>query len=125
MKDLFEAFETASVDNKNQTIVDLFECQKAYAQLIREYKEEFEYVQNSLKGLREERRNFYKLELPKIKEVLETDIVQPEAQKIWVEELQKDMERSFLMSERLLNDLAVKQMDEFKQEAERIIKEGK
>lgn len=125
MKDLFEAFETASVNNKNQTIIDLFECQKAYAQLIREYKEEFEYVQNSLKGLREERRNFYKLELPKIKEVLETDTVQPETQKIWVEELQKDMERSFLMSERLLNDLAVKQIHEFKQEAERIIKEGK
>lgn len=125
MGDLFEKFGDITISNKNQTIVDVFECQKAYAQLIREYKEEFEYVQRSLAELREEQRNFYEIELPKVIEVLRSDDVGADAQKMWVDELQKNMSKSFQMSERLLNDLAIKQMDEFKQDVEKIIKEGK
>lgn len=125
MGDLFDEFGDLTVASKNQTIADLFECQKAYAQLIREYKEEFEYIQCSLAELREEQRNFYEIELPKIIEVLNCDEVEKDAQRMWIDELQKSMSKSFQMSEKLMNDLAIKQMDEFKKEAEKILKEGK
>lgn len=125
MGDLFEKFgANAEVSNRNQTINELAKCEKAYGELIREYKDEFDYVQNSLKELREEERKFYKEDLPEIIDVLKADDVREEARQVWVDELKENMEKSFKMSEELLNSLAIKQMKEFRQEAEKIIKEG-
>ncbi len=125
MGDLFEKFSAnAEVSDKHQTINEMAKCEKAYGELIREYKDEFDYVQNSLKELREEERKFYKEDLPEIIDVLKADDVREEARQVWVDELKENMEKSFKMSEELLNSLAIKQMKEFRQEAEKIIKEG-
>lgn len=125
MGSIYDAFyQEGKINSGHRTLDDLAECQRNYAKLLREYKPEIEYVERCLKELREEEKNFYVQELPQILEILKCDEVSEETRRVWIERLRENMERSFGMSRNLLQDLAVKQMDEFKQDAERILKGG-
>ena len=120
--ELFRRFENNDVINKDVSLDTLYEYQKQYMKLVREYKNEIEFINNQLKELREEQEKFYSTDILKISDVLDNDKVDEEAKKMWLRELQASMSRSFKMSERLLNDFAVKSIDEFRTNADKIIR---
>lgn len=125
MEDIYGAFyQEGNPSSKNHTLNELFECQKNYAKFLREYKPEIEYIENYLKELRKEEKLFYEKELPEILEILKSDEIGEEVRKEWIEKLQGNMEKSFYMSRNLLQDLAVKQMDEFRRDVEKILRGG-
>lgn len=125
MSSIYDVFYKEGNLNSGQSSLDgLFECQEKYGRLLREYKPEIEYIETCLKELRTEETSFYEKELPQIIEVLKNDDVNEEARKIWLKKLQENMEKSFSMSRSLLQDFAIKQMDDFKEEAEKILRSG-
>lgn len=119
-----EFYKGEELESTNYTLRELFESQKKYAALVREYKPEIEYIQGCLKDLREEEKAFYEKELPEILEILKKEDVNEASRKEWMEKLQDSMAKSYKMSEDLLNDLAIKQVDEFRRAAEEIIRGG-
>lgn len=122
----FNAFyEGENLNSANHTLNELYECQNKYVQLVREYQPEINYIEQCLKELREEKKSFYEKELPEILNILGSDGVKEENREIWVEELRDSMERSFHMSQNLLQDLAIKQIDEFRRDAEKILRGGR
>lgn len=119
-----EFYKGEELESNNYTLNELFESQKKYASLVREYKPEIEYVQNCLKDLREEEKLFYEKELPEILNILKDADVNEESRKEWLAKLRDSMAKSFNMSKSLLDDLVIKQMDEFKRAAEEILRGG-
>lgn len=119
-----EFYRGEELESTNYTLKELFESQNQYAKLLRQYMPEIEYVQKCLKDLREEEKAFYEKELPEILAQLKNEDVSEASRKEWAEKLRDSMAKSFHMSKSLLDDLVIKQMDEFKQAAEEILRGG-
>ena len=83
-------------------------------ELLRRYKEEIREIENMMQALREERIHFYKEELPTIRKEMEMDEVLPEIRSQWLATLQTNMEKSFKISEGLIDHYVTKNLDEFK-----------
>lgn len=111
----FDEFNDIPQKRKDPTIQILYDYEKHYMEMIRKYKNEIEFIENMLKEFREEQKTFYEL-LPGISEKLRRDVsVDEEMKEEWVRRLSDNIERSFSLSETLINDYATKSLDEFKQ----------
>lgn len=68
-----------------------------------------------LHELREEEQQFYTEKLPQIEEKLKQDAgIGNEMREEWLKRLTTNTDRSFKLSETLINDFAIKKLDEFK-----------
>lgn len=111
----FDEFKDTSPKKKDPTIQILYEYEKHYLEMIRKYRDEIEFIQNLLKEYREEYTEFYENTLPEIKNKMIEDVcIDDEMKKVWLSRLTTNMERSFGLSESLINDYATKSLDEFK-----------
>ena len=83
--------------------------------MLRKYSNEIEFIQKMLSNFREEQAKFYHQVLPDIEDKLKGDeAINDEMRRIWIDRLVANMDRSFNLSESLINDYAVKNLDEFK-----------
>jgi hypothetical protein len=53
---LYDEFQDIRSESKNKSLISLFECEKQYCKLLREYKEEIDYIYGRLKGIRAPKR---------------------------------------------------------------------
>lgn len=84
--------------------------------MVRKYSNEIEFIENMLSQFRKEQQTFYDQVLPKVLEKMQNDEgIDDETKKIWLRRLSDNMERSFNLSENLINEYATKSLDEFKQ----------
>lgn len=112
----FEVFDNIPQKRKDPTIQVLYEYEKHYLEMIKKYSEEIRFIQDMLERFRKEQETFYKQVLPDIIDKLNRDGgVDEEMKKIWLKRLSTNIERSFNLSETLINDYATKNLDEFKQ----------
>ena len=88
--------------------------EKCYMELLKRYKNEIQEIENMMRDLREERTQFYKEQLPAIQKEMEMDEVSPEIRSQWLAELQTNVERSFKISETLIDHYVTKNLEEFK-----------
>lgn len=93
-----------------------------YMKILKRYANEISYIENMLKDLRKERADFYVNQLPLIRKELEKDDVSDENKKRWIEEVQANIERSFKISESLIEHYVTKNLEEFKRELQKEIK---
>ena len=93
-----------------------------YMKILKRYANEISYIENMLKDLRNERADFYVNQLPLIRKELEKDDVSDENKKRWIEEVQGNIERSFKISESLIEHYVTKNLEEFKRELQKEIK---
>ena len=93
-----------------------------YMKILKRYSDEISYIENMLKDLRNERADFYVNQLPLIRKELEKDDVSDENKKRWIEEVQANIERSFKISESLIEHYVTKNLEEFKRELQKEIK---
>lgn len=101
---------------------DVFlEYEKSYCQLLKDYSEDIFKTAELLKEIREERCYFYEKKLPLIRAEMENDDVNKEFQQQWLDELQKNMEKSFTISETVVNDFIVDSCEEFKKKLEELL----
>lgn len=112
----FDEFNDIPQKKKEPTIQVLYEYEKHYLEMIKRYSEEIKFIQDMLAGFRQEQETFYSEILPNIIEKLNSDEgIDDEMKRIWLNRLTTNIERSFNLSETLINDYATKSLDEFKQ----------
>lgn len=93
---------------------DLMAYEKSYMDLLKRYKDEIQWIEDMLCDLRKEKTQFYKEQLPEIQKELEMDEVSSEIRSQWLNEIQKNVEKSFEISQRLIEHYITKNLDEFK-----------
>lgn len=111
----FREFDDISPRKKEPAIQVLYEYEKHYLDLLRKYSSEIQFIENMLKEFREEQTKFYEKTLPQITKKLNEDSgIDNEIKKVWIKRLSENVDRSFNMSETLINDYTTKKIDEFK-----------
>lgn len=111
----FGEFEDISPKRKEPTIQALYEYEKHYLEMLKKYSDEIKFIQDMLSDFRAEQTKFYEQVLPNIIDKLNSDEgIDAEMKRTWLNRLSTNMERSFNLSESLINDYAVKNLEEFK-----------
>lgn len=119
----FREFDDVNPRKKDPSIHVLFEYEKYYMELVREYSNEIRFIAGMLSEFRIEQTKFYEETLPQISHSLTEDqSVDDEMKKLWLKRLSTNMDRSFLISEKLITDYATKSIDEFRKAAEEKMK---
>lgn len=113
--DCFHVFDDVSPKKKEPSIQVLFDYEKHYMELVRKYSPEISMIVDMLRNFRKEQEQFYKETLPEIIAKLNEDVgIDEEMKRVWLKRLTTNMDRSFGLSETLINDYATKNIDEFK-----------
>lgn len=111
----FSEFDDVSPKRKNPSIQVLYDYEKHYMELVRKYSPEISMIAGMLSDFRKEQEQFYNEVLPQIVVKLNQDVgIDAEMRNIWLKRLTTNMDRSFGLSETLINDYATKRIDEFK-----------
>lgn len=119
----FREFDDVSPKRKKPSIQVLYDYEKHYMELVKKYASEIKMVADMLCDLRKEQEIFYKETLPEIIEKLNQDAgIDKEMRNVWLKRLTTNMDRSFGLSETLINDYVTKNIDEFKAEVNETIK---
>lgn len=119
----FREFDGVSPKRKEPSIQVLYDYEKHYMELVKKYASEIKMVADMLCDLRKEQEIFYKETLPEIIEKLNQDAgIDEEMRNVWLKRLTTNMDRSFGLSETLINDYVTKNIDEFKAEINETIK---
>ena len=112
----FDEFNDIPQKKKDPTIQVLYEYEKHYLEMLKKYSDEIRFIQDMLARFRNEQELFYHKLLPDISKKLSEDAgIDDEMKKIWLNRLTTNIERSFSLSETLINDYATKSLDESKQ----------
>lgn len=116
-EDCFSNFEDIPVSKKDKSIQVLYDYEKHYMDLVRKYSSEIEFVSKQLMEFRKEQKEFYDIVLPKIIAKLNGEkAIDDDTRKVWMKRFVDNMDKSFSLSETLINDYVVKTIDEFKNE---------
>jgi predicted RNase H-like nuclease (RuvC/YqgF family) len=115
----FDEFNDISQNKKDPTIQTLYEYEKHYMEMLKKYKNEIDFIQEKLHDNRREREEFYSKILPDISDKLSKDEgIDDKMKQNWLNRLTENIERSFEFSENLINDYAIKNLNEFKKEVD-------
>lgn len=119
----FHEFDDVSPKRKEPSIQVLYDYEKHYMELVKKYASEIKMVADMLRDFRKEQEIFYKETLPEIIQKLNQDAgIDEEMRNVWLKRLTTNMDRSFGLSETLINDYITKNVDEFKAEVNETIK---
>ncbi len=97
----------------NPTLQMLYDCEKHYMQLVRDFEHEINFIAALHKAHRQEVTNFYNKDLPAITEKLKATPISEEVQQEWIKGLGEHMQRSFDVSQKFIDDLTTKTTEEF------------
>lgn len=99
--------------NKNAETICAYE--EHYMKLIKNYMPEIKEIQAMLKNIRDERQQFFLEILPQIESSMKKDeVLSDENKRVWIQELRESMEKSFSVSEEIVNHYIADNLDEFK-----------
>lgn len=119
----FEEFNETSPKKKDATLQVLLDYQESYMKLLKKYKPEIQFIQDLIDRNQAELRNLYKITIPEISRKLSEDsAVDSDMKRLWLNKFETNMMRSLKLSQRLINDFAVKKLDEFHKEAEAMLR---
>lgn len=111
----FNEFDDVSPKRKDPSIQVLYDYEKHYMELVRKYSPEISMIAGMIRDLRNEQEQFYNEILPQIITKLNQDAgIDDEMRNVWLKRLTANMDRSFGLSETLINNYATKSIDEFK-----------
>lgn len=94
----------------------LFEYEKHYLALIKEYKEEIKFASSLQEDLRKERANFFSATLREVYATLQATKVGPEIESIWLEKLVSSYTDSLDLSSELVKENTLSRISELKEE---------
>ena len=111
----FNEFDDVSPKRKDPSIQVLYDYEKHYMELVRKYSPEISMIAGMIRDLRNEQEQFYNEILPQIITKLNQDAgIDDEMKNVWLKRLTANMDRSFGLSETLINNYVTKSIDEFK-----------
>ena len=113
--DCFGEFDAISPKKKEPSIQVIYEYEKHYMELVKKYEPQITMIADMLSNFRKEQELFYKEVLPEIISKLNQDKgIDEEMKKVWLKRLTTNIDRSFALSETLINDYTTKNISEFK-----------
>lgn len=95
----------------------LFEYEKHYLSLIKEYKEEIKFATSLQEDLRKERANFFSATLREVYATLQATKVGPEMETLWLEKLVSSYTESLDLSAELAKENTLSRVSELKEES--------
>ncbi len=98
----------------------LFEYEKHYLSLIKEYKEEIKFATSLQEDLRKERANFFSATLREVYATLQTTKVGPEMETMWLEKLVSSYTESLDLSAELAKERTLTRVSELKDDSNEI-----
>ena len=111
----FNEFDDVSPKRKEPSIQILYDYEKHYMELVRKYNSEITMIANMLSDFRSEQKQFYKEILPPVIDNLNQDEgIDNKMKEIWLKQFTENMDRSFFLTETLINNYTIKKIDEFK-----------
>jgi len=111
----FDEFDDISPKRKEPSIQTLYDYEKHYMELVRKYSTEITMIAKMLSDFRDEQKEFYEEILPQVSEKLnQEEIIDNEMKKRWLTQFKANMDRSFYLTETLINNYTTKKIDEFK-----------
>jgi hypothetical protein len=111
----FDEFDDISPKRKEPSIQTLYDYEKHYMELVRKYSTEITMIAKMLSDFRDEQKEFYEEILPQVSEKLnQEEIIDNEMKKRWLTQFKANMDRSFSLTETLINNYTTKKIDEFK-----------
>ena len=111
----FDEFDDISPKRKEPSIQILYDYEKNYKELVRKYSTEITMIAKMLSDFRDEQKEFYEEILPQVSEKLnQEEIIDNEMKKRWLTQFKANMDRSFSLTETLINNYTTKKIDEFK-----------
>ncbi|MEA3543935.1 MAG: nickel transporter [Thermodesulfobacteriota bacterium] len=100
----------------------LYEYEKNYLGLLKEYKEEIKFAANIQEDLRKERTKFFSEALKEVSETLKESQVDSKVASIWIKELVTSYTKSLDLSSGLIEEQALDMIGEIRQEAKKEVK---
>lgn len=117
----FDEFKKVPSGKKMNTADSLIAYEKSYMDLLKRYKDEIHDIEIMMQNLRNERIAFYSEKLPAIQKEMELDEVDIQTRAQWLEEVQANVEKSFKISESLIEHYVTKNLEEFKAALQRAV----
>lgn len=95
----------------------LFEYEKHYLSLIKEFKEEIKFATSLQEDLRKERANFFSATLREVYATLQATKVGPEMESLWLERLVSSYTESLDLSAELAKENTLSRVSELKEDS--------
>lgn len=120
IKSMILKFESAvSLSTLQEKLKVLYEYEKNYLALLKEYKEEIKFSANIQEDLRKERTKFFSESLKEVSETLQESQVDSKVASMWIEDLVKSYTKSLDLSSGLIEEHALDMIAEIRQNAKR------
>lgn len=116
------ALDTSSLKEK---LSILYEYEKNYLNLIKEYKEEIKFAATLQEDLRKERTKFFSEALKEVSETLKESQVDSNIASVWIKELVGSYTKSLDLSSSLIEEHTIDMVGEIRQKAKKEAKEVK
>ncbi len=118
----FNEFHDASPKQKNPSLQILLNYRESYMKLIRKYQPEIQFLQDLIDKNQSELKEFYSVTMMQVSQKMKDDPAIDDGMKdIWLKKFEDNISKSFELSRRLIEDFAIKKLDEFQAEAETML----
>lgn len=119
----FEPFRRNSPKKKEPTLQALIDYRESYMKLLKKYQPEVKFIQEMIEKNESEIKEFYTVTLSEVSHKLCNDLaIDAEMRSLWLRRFESNISKSFELSQKLVEDFAIKNIDEFQKEAEEILK---
>lgn len=108
-----------SLANLQEKLKVLYEYEKHYLELLKEYKEEIKFAANLQEDLRKERTKFFSESLKEVSETLKESQVDSKIASVWIKELVDSYTKSLDLSSGLIEEHTLDMIGEIRQEAKK------
>ena len=109
----FDAFKDISPRKQQPELQVLYDYEQHYMKLVRKYKGEIEFINDLLKNYRSEQEKFYGEILPYINDKLKAEAVSDDVREICLKDLQQNIQRSFVLSEKVITHYLTQKIEDF------------
>ncbi|MBR4903793.1 MAG: hypothetical protein IKZ53_03910 [Selenomonadaceae bacterium] len=115
MGNVFDEFRVGKSARREQTSTAemLMAYEEHYMRLIKNFRPEIEFINGLHTEHEREVKNFYQNDLPAIIKKLESEPIEDDVRREWLNHLERHMDKSFKMSGEFIDVLTSKKVEEF------------
>lgn len=106
-----------SLGNLKERLEVLYEFEKNYLELIKDYKEEMKFAANLQEDLRKERTKFFSEDIKEVSNTLKESQVDGKVASLWIKELVGSYTKSLDLSSGLIEEQTLDMIGEIRQQA--------
>ena len=115
--------DAVSLSTLQEKLKVLYEYEKNYLELVKEYKEEIKFAATLQEDLRKERTKFFSEALKEVSATLKESQVDSNIASIWIKELVDSYTKSLDLSSGLIEEHTIDMIGEIRQKAKKEAKE--